>query len=110
VRTIRAIQRDFTDQPLSTNPAYSADARAFVIDTDRLIRGDEFMYGRERLRMVLDIVKQVGDLGNQGFCLQLLEMAARLDEDVKSAEEYVVAMREVRGILRGETEGDIGVR
>ena len=32
-------------------------------------------------------------------------MAARLDGDVEAAEEYAVAVREVRAKLRGETEG-----
>jgi hypothetical protein len=39
VRTIRAIQRNFADRPFSGDPVYSADARAFAVDTGALIGG-----------------------------------------------------------------------
>jgi hypothetical protein len=67
------------------------------------------VYDGQRLRTVLGIANQVGDVGNQEFFFELLEMTARLDGDAETAEGYGVAVREVRGKLRGvQGEDDSG--
>jgi hypothetical protein len=105
VRTIRAIQRDFEDQPPSNSAAYAADARAFTVDTDALTRGDGFVFDIRRLEMVLEIAKDVGDAENQVFCLERLERAARfVDADEEAAGGYARALREARDEMPGNEE------
>ena len=53
--------------------------------------------------MVLEIAKRIGDLGNHGFCLELVEMAARWDGDVENGEGRGKCRMDVGVVSRRET-------
>ncbi|KAH0564776.1 hypothetical protein GP486_001833 [Trichoglossum hirsutum] len=94
-QTIRGIQAEFSKRVPSSNSGYSNDARAFTIDADAYLRGDEFFYDRGRLRQVYEIAQQQKDTKNHLFCLNQLFTAALLDGDLGAAQNYDIALQKL---------------
>lgn len=95
LQTYRSIQKDFPKRAPSSNSGYSADARAYTVDTQALLRKDKFVFDRTRLRQVYEIAQQQKDMENQVFCVRHLSTAAIIDGDLGAAQNYFRAWNEL---------------